>query len=65
LTNEQIALTKAQASRAKDVRDLFKRAVSIFGKVSPEQQSEIAKATALELGGLTVDQSDKIKVGAA
>jgi DNA invertase Pin-like site-specific DNA recombinase len=62
-SKEQLAVAKGLAQRQRDAEDLLRAAVKIFQRANVEQQSEIAKATCLELGGFTVDAAKKLQVG--
>ncbi|HEV3091788.1 MAG TPA: recombinase family protein [Candidatus Cybelea sp.] len=58
---EQIAIAKATNERQRDAADLVRRADSIFQKADIGAKNEIARAVAVELGGLVVDESGELQ----
>jgi DNA invertase Pin-like site-specific DNA recombinase len=63
IAREQSALAKAAATRQADVAALIKRAARIFLKANESEKRELARAVAVELGGLTVDEHRNLKPG--
>jgi DNA invertase Pin-like site-specific DNA recombinase len=60
---EQIVVAKAETSRSRDADALLRRATQTFEKATEPEQRLIARAVAVELGGLHVDGSGRLKVG--
>jgi hypothetical protein len=63
IAREQSALAKAALTRQADVAALVKRAARIFLKASEAEKREIARAVAVELGGLTIGEDSRMKPG--
>jgi DNA invertase Pin-like site-specific DNA recombinase len=63
--NEQIVVAKAEAGRSRDADALLGRAARTFEKATEAEQRLIARAVAVELGGLRVEGNGRLKVGAA
>lgn len=62
-TDEQIAVAKAPADRDKNADALMRRAAQTLQRATEAEQRLIARAVALELGGLHVDGGSRLKVG--
>lgn len=60
--HEQLSIAKAVSQRRSDVAAMVKRAAAIFAKATVAEQNAIAKAVAVELGGLVVDPNGKLKI---
>jgi DNA invertase Pin-like site-specific DNA recombinase len=61
--SEQIVVAKATGDRDRDADALLRRAAATFQKATEAEQRLIARAVAVELGGLHVDGDCRLKVG--
>jgi hypothetical protein len=63
--SEQIVVAKASTSRDRDADALLRRAARTFERATEPEQRLIARAVAVELGGLHIDGGSRLKVGLA
>ncbi len=59
----RLALAESGAKHNADADDYLRRAPELFRKGNEEQQRQIARAVAVQLGGLYVDANGKLKPG--
>jgi DNA invertase Pin-like site-specific DNA recombinase len=60
---QQITVAQTASEHSRDVDALFQRAAQIFSKAKEPEQRTIARAVAVELGGLRVQETGHLLVG--